>query len=201
MFDQQIGALTNASVEAVGWLYSQKNVPKETREKYRNVLGNTYKLIDETLGMVITHLGGILETCDQKEFIKKVKGLVYVPFWLAREQELDLCSELHEVHSEMGSFVEKTIDKLSIKDLEKLNQFIKEIFAREGELAKYISDEFSALSKLANDLENDSTKDDSTKDNELREAVVNFFNDLRAERKKVTNSRKYLFEVIVPKFL
>lgn len=201
MFDQVIDAVNDASIEAIGWLYSQKNVPKKTRDQYRTVLGNTYKLIDETLGMVITHLGGILETYDKKELIRKVKELDLQLFWQNREQELELCSELRETHSEMEGALKKITDILSVKDLEKLNQLIQVIFTKESELAGYISEELSSLSKLAKDLESDSTKDDSMKDSDLRVAVRTFFDDLRAERKKVTNSRKYLYEVIVPKFI
>jgi hypothetical protein len=71
LFTDLIDALSKVS----DGLKTLTDFPKSERDKYRQILEETYRLIDTTLNMVIIRLGNILYLNDDSEFISEVVKL------------------------------------------------------------------------------------------------------------------------------
>jgi hypothetical protein len=67
------------------------NIPKNEREKYRQVMDDTYRLIDTTLNMVIIRLGDILLPENEAIFLGEVTKLDNYSDWMEAEREFRLC--------------------------------------------------------------------------------------------------------------
>jgi hypothetical protein len=181
-------------IEALGkvasGLKSLVNLPRAEREKTRQVLDETYRLLDTTLNMVIIRLGDILPLKADK-FLDEAKQLDNYGEWMRAEREFRLCRSLRAAVREMESLPGKVVAALSNNDWQALLQQMKAILASEGEVANYIGKQFEQLATDARVAGQDEQKAQSIRDEigALRTALI-------AERKQLIQQELDLYTVV-----
>lgn len=120
------------------------NIPKNEREKYRQVMDDTYRLIDTTLNMVIIRLGDILHQ-DEANFLLEVAKLDNYQEWSQVEREFRLCLSLRVALREMETLSGKLVGKMSTKDWDALLNQLRSILGAEDDVANFIAMRLSVL--------------------------------------------------------
>ena len=145
LFTDLIDALSKvgAGLKALGAL------PKQERDKYRQAMKDTYRLIDTSLNMVILRLGDILLLDNDRAFMQEVATLDNYEGWRNAEREFRLCENLRATHSEMGTLRSELLGPLSVQDWDALLEQMQAVFSAEYELAFYISSQFRELAEAA----------------------------------------------------
>ncbi len=124
------------------------NLPIDVREKYRQTIDDTYRMIDITLNMIIIRLGDILLD-DENNFIQGTIELGNYGDWLRAEREFRLCKSLRALVEETETLREKLVGALSTRDWDALVDQLRTIFLTETELAGFIGEQFEAISNSA----------------------------------------------------
>ena len=122
------------------------NLPRAEREKYRQTMNETYRLIDTTLNMVIIRLGDILLKDDDQKFLYEVEMLENYGSWMQAEREFRLCQSLRAAFRETETLRGKLTGKISTHDWDALLGQMRKILSAENEVANYIGDGFRELS-------------------------------------------------------
>ncbi|VGO16686.1 hypothetical protein PDESU_05277 [Pontiella desulfatans] len=162
------------------------DLTKKEREKYRDVLDETYRLIDTTLNMVIIRLGDILQEEDDV-FLKGVEGLGNYDDWMKAEREFRLCKSLRAAVRETETIRDKLAGKISTADWDALLGLMNNVLCTEGAVAGYMCDKFWELSDSAYqsaDLAN------------LRTGVTDLRTTLVKERQQLIKQETELYDIL-----
>jgi hypothetical protein len=152
------------------------NLPKADREKMRQTLDETYRLIDTTLNMVIIRLGDILLLAEDASFLREAAALDNHNEWMQAEREFRLCRSLRVALRETETLAGKLVGAVSAKDWDGLLQQMRAILATEGEVALFISQQFQRVAADARSAGSPGQEKQS-----LRDALANFRAALIAE--------------------
>ena len=147
LFSELIDALD----KVVGGLKAVAKLPQTERNKYRQIMDDTYRLIDTTLNMVIIRLGDILLLLPDKEneFMQEVMKLDNYAEWIQAEREFRLCKSLREALRETETMSGKLTGHISARDWDALLKQMRSILATEGEVAVFIGQQFNNLANAA----------------------------------------------------
>jgi len=139
------------ALEKVGtWLKKLKGIPKNERDKYHQVIDETYRLMDTVLNMIIFRLNDILLNNDEKSFLDEVKALNYENTWVQAERGFRLCQSLRRLlqdAQELGrnSLFGQSIVRGSSDNWNVLLYQMKSILTAEQRIACYISEKFDNI--------------------------------------------------------
>lgn len=163
-----------------------KDIPRKERDKFREVMDETYRLIDTTLNMVIIRLGDILLPDQENEFIEEVSKLNNYNGWIQAEREFRLCRSLRIALRETQSLYDRLTGSFSTQDWDTLLHQMEFVLATEGELAWFIGIQFQKLVDSA-----------STKSlDETRKIVIKFRDALKTEREALIKQEIELYSIV-----
>lgn len=182
-------ALFKDLVETLGKiLKGLTELPQVEREKYRQTMDETYRLIDTTLNMVIIRLGDILLKDNQGDFLKEIENLDNYSDWMQAEREFRLCQSLRAALRETENLRQQLTGPISTKDWDTLLGQMGEILQTEGEVALFISEKFRELADAARSSESDPAS--------LQQKARSFRDHLIQERKKLIQQEIELFTIV-----
>ncbi len=171
---------------------SLADIPVEERKKYRDVLGETYSMLDVSLNMVISRLADTLREPNDDFKLQAVQNLEYMNDWLEAERRFRLCSNLRATLSETRHIRDKLVGKHSVNNWDKLIALMESIMATEGELADYISKEFSEISYKARQI-----SVGSSEYKKQLKALEDFRKKLINERRELIKEETKLYDEII----
>jgi len=174
-----------------GGIKALANLPKSKREKYRETLAETYRLIDVTLNMVINRLWDILREKDDQKFLQEVINLEYYPSWYEAERSFRLCQALRASKRETETMRSELVGRMSAKDWDALLGQMQAVLTAENQVANYIGHKFLRLATFAGNL---SPTPESMA--ELRGRVSTFKDSLMAERQQLLQQEVELYEIL-----
>lgn len=150
------------------------DLPKMERDKYRQTMDETYRLIDTTLNMVIIRLGDILLLNSDNEILPEVERLGNFDEWHRAEREFRLCKSLRATVRETETLRTRLTGKISAKDWNSLLDLMNSVLATESEVAGVLADEFSALADAASKAAPDTPDADAVRKDveELRTTLI-----------------------------
>lgn len=184
LFSDMIDALGKVS----GVLKSAASFPQAERERYRQVMGENYRLIDTTLNMIIIRLGDILLPENQSNFVQQVAKLDNYDGWTAAEREFRLCQSLRAALSETRHFSGQLKATVSVTDVDALIAMMDRTTAAEGIVANVICDRFRELANAARAVSVDPDK--------LRHDVQAFRDALVDERRRLIQQEIELYSIV-----
>ncbi len=152
------------------------------RDKIRQTLDETYRLIDSTLNMVIVRLGDIKLEEEDGKFLAECFQLDNYNDWMQVERDFRLCRALRVALREMETLKGKLASKVSAKDWDTLLYLMNSIIATEGEVAMFISQKFRQLA------------DEARAASEGSPAVPAIRSDLQAFRSALIDERQALIQ-------
>lgn len=191
---KKLSDMVGSAIELGGAAAALKYVPEERRKHYREVIEETFSLLDSALMLIVRRLKDILliAESDKARFADELKRLDNIEEWEQLERDVRLCRSLRIASREMDSLQAELKDRISIKDRETLRYLIQ-IVLREGEgsLAQFIS---SSLYSLSNKL--NAAGEPSEVYARAVEAVRKTRDSLLEERNKLVQAQMRFFEII-----
>jgi hypothetical protein len=150
MFSDLIDALEKVAKAVV----ELKSVRAKTRQKYRDAVQETYKLLDAALVLVDLRLNSLLliehergrKSEKQERFALELRRLDSLEDWERMNHEVGLSRNLRVVSKEMDHIVFGVVRPTKARDRENMRRLVDEILEREYTLAQFIT---SSLRKLA----------------------------------------------------
>jgi len=167
------------------------DLPKAEREKYRQVMDETYRLIDTTINMVIIRLGDILHLDDDQQVLDEVSKLDNFDGWYKAEREFRLCQSLRVAVCETETLRSRLAGPISTKDWDALLQQMENMLTTESEVALFIAQQFNTLAQEARDLTADAGKTSA-----VRDQAIGFRDALIAERQRLIQQEMQLYEIV-----
>ena len=184
LFSDMIDALGKIT----GALKSAASLPKAERDRYRQTMGENYRLIDTTLNMIVIRLGDILLPGNEPGFVQEVAKLDNYDDWMRAEREFRLCQSLRAALSEMKRFSGQLKAEVSVNDVDALIAMMERTTATEGEVAGFIGDRFRQLADTARTAGFDPAK--------LRQDVTAFRDALLQERQRLIQNEIELYSIV-----
>lgn len=183
--------LIDALGKVAGGLKALVQFPKTEREKMRNTLDETYRLIDTTLNMVIIRLGdiGLLDSDDH--FLSEAARLDNWNDWMQAEREFRLCRSLRVALRETKTLTGGLAGKASTEDWDALVQQMEVILPTEQEVAVFIGRGFQQLADEAREALGDLQQVQS-----VRASLSAFRASLVAERQTLIQQELTLWDAI-----
>ena len=154
-------------------------LPTNERQYYRKAVSETYRVLDNAIGLPIEKLYQILPIQDETTFVNELRLLDSFTQWRDKEREVKLCEPLQEVAGELDATVTKFKDKFAIHDRNELRNLIEQLRQERSGVAYLIRGSMESLSSMASDVDNSSEYYQK-----LREALRNkikALDDLRQE--------------------
>jgi hypothetical protein len=167
------------------------SLPKAEREKIRQTLDETYRLIDTTLNMVVIRLGDILLFDNDNDFLQEAVRLENYGEWMQAEREFRLCRSLRVALRETQTLAGKLKGAVSVKDWDALLTQMGAILASEGEVANFIGQRFQQHASDAR-----TTGQNGHKTDLIRTALAAFRTALIAERQELIKQELELFTLV-----
>ncbi|MBS1722445.1 MAG: hypothetical protein JSS66_05500 [Armatimonadetes bacterium] len=126
-------------------------LPKERREHYRQVLDETFTVLDQALLLVTGRLADTLRVRVQngdQAFMVELAQLQYVQEWEKLERDVRLCRSLREQSDEMRHLFSNIGDRLALKDPNSFWRMVACVLEGERTLADQITEMLSGLSRV-----------------------------------------------------
>ena len=183
--------LIDALGKVVGGLKVLADLPKAERDKYRQVMDETYRLIDTTINMVIIRLGDILYLDGDQQFLDEVSKLDNFDGWYNAEREFRLCQSLRVAVRETETLRRHLAGSISTKDWDALLQQMKNILTTESEVAQFIAQQFDTLAQEARDA-----TDDAENVSTIRDQAIGVRDALIAERQRLIQQEMELYGIV-----
>lgn len=183
--------LVNALGTVATKLKSIIDLPKAEREKIRQTLDETYRLIDTTLNMVIIRLGDVLLQSTDERFLAEAARLDNYHEWMQAEREFRLCRSLRVALREMETLAGRLTGAVSTKDWDALSQQMQAILATEGEVAVFISGHLQELASEAR-----SAAQDAQRSRSVRDALAALRASLVSERQELIQQELALYDFV-----
>jgi hypothetical protein len=175
--------------KVVNGLKTIVNMPRAERERYRDVLSETFRLIDTTLNMVIIRLGDVGRVQDDTMFLREAGGLDNSADWVKAERAFRLCESLRVAVREAESLPVKAIGVVSANDWKGLLQTMREIAGAEWTIADYISTQLGTLTVAARSSAAGNTAQIRTDVDAVRQMLI-------GERKKLLKQEVELYSIV-----
>src|SRR4051794_40084452 len=164
-------------------------IPAAQRTKYRDVLDETFTLLDATLNMVTIRLGNIvLEPLDD-QMVHEAGALANWQEWENAERQLGLCHALRTAVSEAGRVQSNLVASISIAEWEDLKGQMNGILNSEGALAQYITNHFQEMWSVA-------SNPGSVNPRELRKKLLEFRQALKEQRQLLLEQERELLALV-----
>ncbi|HTO17480.1 MAG TPA: hypothetical protein VLZ83_17070 [Edaphocola sp.] len=129
------------------------------RQKLIKSLGDTAELIDQTLTILKGHLARIvseLQSGNLPEAKELILELNNHQDWESRYRQFQMCEPLMQAGRELETLLNRElVNKVAIKDSQKLEQLIYDYIRNEGAAGKLIGETLTDLSKLASQVDTD----------------------------------------------
>ena len=183
--------LINALGKAVVGLKALAHLPKAERDKYRQVMDETYRLIDTTINMVIIRLGDILHLDGDQQCLEEVSKLNNFDDWYRAEREFRLCQSLRVAVRETETLRRRLAGSISTKDWDAMLEQMKNILTTESEVAQFIAEKFKTLAQEAR-----GATDDSETVSAIRDQAIGFRDALIAERRCLIQQEMELYGIV-----
>ncbi len=180
-FIDALGKVTDALKRAA-------SIPKNERDRFRQVMADNYRLIDTTLNMIIIRLGDILLPTKEPSFVQEVESLDNFGSWMQAEREFRLCGSLRAALREMQSFSGDFKARVSVRDIDALISIMEGTTAVEHDVADFISTRFRDLADAARVPGCDSAR--------LRQGIKTFRNSLLNERQLLIQNEIKLYSIV-----
>lgn len=168
-----------------------KNLPKKERQHYRDVLSETYTLLDSAVGLILCRLGDLLQIEDRKDFLKELRSLNNFNEWENIERNVRLCSNLRATGREMQGLADKLLLHISLRNSIAFDRLMYQILESEGRLADFIGSSLSHLADMA-DMASKSSKGYA----KAMKAVRETRDALSKERKSLISSEIEFYKYI-----
>jgi hypothetical protein len=188
LFTDLYNALKNVFTD----LKALTNIPIEERKKYRNVLGETFSMLDVSLNMIISRLGDILIQSNNDLKLSEIKNLQYKMDWLETERKFRLCTNLRATLAETKKIRDKLVGRVAVNNWNDLIGIMENILGAEDQLADYISKEFYEISGKALSITTNSIDFVS----QLK-TLEDFRNRLIEERRNLIKQETTLYDEII----
>jgi len=167
-----------------------KDLPKKDRDRYREVIAETYSLLDSALTMVINRLGDVMHVDDDQAFVHEVRALDNVADWTQLERDVRLCSNLRATGREMQTLWQRLKGRITLKNQEAFDRLVFRCLEQgEGELASFINDSLERLAAAG-------AASKPTETGKLRTEVRKIREKARKERRALIESELRLHESI-----
>lgn len=122
-------------------------------------LGDTAELIDQILTILKGHLANIvseIQSGNLSEAKRLITELDNHHDWESRYRQFQMCDPLMQAGRELETLLNKElINKLAIKDSQKLQNLIYDYIRNEGAAGRLIGETLTDLSKLASQVDTD----------------------------------------------
>lgn len=128
-----------------------KGLPEKERCRYRDLIDETFRLLDTALLLIITRLGHILNVADkpdEAEFWQELRGLGNEQDWLKLERDVRLCSNLRAASRQMAHLEDSLKGRLVVKDPQAFGRLVWQVLEGEGSLADFIQHLMADLAAL-----------------------------------------------------
>jgi hypothetical protein len=130
-----------------------KNLTKQQREHYREVISNTFNIFDQALLLVISRLRTLADIKVEDKFAEELGKLNYDIEWLDIERKIRLCDGLRAAAREMEGLWNRFSGKISTKNWEAFNQKVNSMLTvGEAELASFISRSLDHLAAMSSSI-------------------------------------------------
>jgi hypothetical protein len=129
-------------------------LPTNERQYYRKAVSETYRVLDNAIGLPIEKLYQILPIQDETTFVNELRLLDSFTQWRDKEREVKLCEPLQEVAGELDATVTKFKDKFAIRDRNELRNLIEQLRQERNGVAHLIRGSMESLSSMASDVDN-----------------------------------------------
>ena len=192
---EELSGMISSVIELGKAAVALKDVPVEQRKHYRDIIDETYSLLDSALMLLIRRLGDLLLIAekDKAKFADELKRLDNFQEWEQLERNVRLCRPLREAAAEMDSLQTKLKNKISLKDQQTLQRLINYVL-RQGEasLAEFLS---RSLYDLASIRLEEPGKASEVYNNAVA-AVRKKRDELKLERRKLIESQIRFIDTI-----
>jgi hypothetical protein len=141
--------LIDALGKVVDGLKAFARLPKAERDKFREIIDETCRLLDTTLNMVIIKLGDISEEKADSSFLDEVARLANYADWMKAEREFRLCRSLRAAVREAETAQGRLLGTVIANDWNALLSQMKAVLATEGEIANFVGGQFIMLAGRA----------------------------------------------------
>jgi hypothetical protein len=141
--------LIDALGKVVDGLKALARLPKAERDKFREIIDETCRLLDTTLNMVIIKLGDISQETTDSIFLDEVARLDNYADWMTAEREFRLCRSLRAAVREATTARGRLIGAIVANDWNTLLTRMEAVLATEGEIANFVGGKFSTLAGRA----------------------------------------------------
>jgi hypothetical protein len=131
-------------------------LPTNERQYYRKAVSETYRVLDNAIGLPIEKLTSMLVIQDNTTFVNELQLLDSFTKWRDKEREVKLCEPLQEVAGEIEATATKFKDKFSIRDRDELRNLIEQLRQDRNGVAYQIRSSMESLSNMAYDIDNSS---------------------------------------------
>jgi len=166
-------------------------IPKKERAKYRDQFSDMLKLLEQVILLIHTRLRDLLGIIEEGDLVTLRKELFLLgdyDKWLKIERDVRLCRNLRIARREMDGIIEKFKKKISIKDVEELNNNFERILRGEQELADFITSSLKQLTSLSNFTDNEL--------GDVENQIITFKEKLNEERLKLIKLEIRIIETI-----
>jgi hypothetical protein len=131
-------------------------LPSKERQFYRKAVSETYRVLDNALGLPIEKLSQMQSIQDNTAFVNELRLLDSFTKWRDKEREVKLCEPLQEVTGEIDAMATKIKDKFAIRDKDALRNLIEQLRQERNGVAYLIRSSMEDLSRLAYEIDNSS---------------------------------------------
>jgi hypothetical protein len=179
--------LIDAFAKVLAAVKGVTSIPKAERDRYRQTMDETYRLVDTTINMVIVRLGDILTSDMAPHLVSEVTKLDNYQEWIQAEREFRLCKSLRVALRESEGLTDTMKGHISAKDWDAMLSLMHSVLAAEGEVACFLSERFRGLAEAARQ---------GASPNTLRNDVTAFRDALIGERQRLIQQELELYSVV-----
>jgi hypothetical protein len=155
-------------------LVRMKDLPEEERQRYRDVIHETYVLLESAILLVMNKLASLINMANKyhlilegakrypehsqeyrdqardisMQFVLELGKLGSPQEWEEVEQKVSLCTPLSDVAGEIESFRSKLRARVSFQDTDIVKRGISDILKEERPFAQFISSNLKELASL-----------------------------------------------------
>lgn len=133
-------------------------LPANERQYYRKAVSETYRVLDNAIGLSIDKLNSIRVINDKTTFVNELRLLGSFNKWRDKERdkerEVKLCKPLQTAAGEIDATATRFKDMISIRDRDELRRLIEQLRRDRTGIAMLIRTSMTTLSNMADDADN-----------------------------------------------
>ncbi len=125
-----------------------EGVPGDERQQYRNVVAETFDVLQQAISFPANRLSKILNVPEAK-FADELAALADFGEWERLERAAYLCEPLRAAGREMDGLLDKVKGHLATRDWKRLRELTERLLGGEPEFAYLITSSLQRLSAMA----------------------------------------------------